>query len=132
MRACVHACIVAESRVACRKKIYAHSIYHKLAIVINVLSSYVTDVRFEKRGEQDGAPLTVLYAGTCLHVHYAYVKRTRYGRLFDYSAKKSTLYDGKPAQRTNKRFFLQEYIPYDSCARFAFDLRLHEVWLTLR
>jgi len=122
---CMRACIVVESRVACRKKIYVRTQYHKLAIIINVLSSYITDVRFEKRDGQDGAPLTVLYAGTCLHVHYAYViKRTRYGRLSD-SAKKSTLYDGKPTQRTKKRLFLRKYISYDSCARFGFDLRLY-------
>lgn len=102
-RVCVYACVRASSSKAAwraGKKIYVRTQYHKLAIIINVLSSYITDVRFEKRDGQDGAPLTVLYAGTCLYVHYAYViKRTRYGRLSD-SAKKSTLYDGKPTQQT--------------------------------
>jgi len=65
MRVRVHAYAFRAFRVvdrkpaACRRggrKIYGrlHGVYRKLAIVINVLSNCITNVRFVKHGEQDG------------------------------------------------------------------------------
>lgn len=107
MYACVRARTRASSSTESRVrragggKIYVrlHGVYHKLAIVINVLSSCVTDVRFEKRGGQDGALLTVLYAGTCLHLHYARKTCTRHGRLFDIPQRSRSFTTVKQANR---------------------------------